>query len=63
VGVILVVDGQIEQHVFLQQDLGERGEEPRGQRVRIHSRDDVQQCFVGAREIAGEVVFEQGGAP
>jgi hypothetical protein len=61
--VILIVDGQIEQHVFLQQDFGERGKKPCGQGVRVHGGGDVQQGFVGAREIAGEIVFEQGGAP
>ena len=63
VGVILIVDGQIQQDVFPQKDLGERGEKPRGERIRVDGRGDVQQRFIGACQIAGKVVFEQGGTP
>lgn len=61
--VVLVVDGQVEQHVFLQQDVGEGGEKPRRQCVRIDGGGDADERFVGTCKVAGEIVFEQGSAP
>src|SRR5690606_28547461 len=62
VGVVLILDVQIQQHSLTQQHFGQCWEEPGAEAVGIQRRYDYQRRIAALGQVGEQIGFEQGGA-